>query len=73
MAMDKSILDAVDDHEAFGVATQIALAGINQEDSLGTSELQQTTQSAFIERGPICEKEMGVFHFYGYLARRLLP
>lgn len=72
MALDKSILDPIDDHEAFGAATQKMLAGINQEDSLGTSELQRTTRSAFIERGPICEKELGVFYFYRYLARRLL-
>jgi len=72
MAMDKSILDPIDDHVALGVATKKTLAGINQEDSLGTSELQLTTRSAFIERGAICEKELGVFYFYGYLARRLL-
>ena len=71
MAMDKSILDPIDDHVALGVATQKSLAGINLEDSLGTSELQRTTRSAFIERGAICEKELGVFHFYKYLARRL--
>jgi phenylpropionate dioxygenase-like ring-hydroxylating dioxygenase large terminal subunit len=73
MAMDKSILDPIDDHVALGVAIQKTLASINQEDSLGTSELQRATRSAFIERGAICEKELGVFHFYGYLARRLLP
>ena len=72
MAMDNSLLDLIDDQEALGGAIQETLAGINREDSRGTSELQRTTRSAFIERGPICEKELGVFHFYEYLARRLL-
>ena len=72
LALDNSMLSQVEDEVAFGVVVKEALSGINQEDSLGTSELQKTTRSAFIERGPICEKELGVLHYYKYLARRLV-
>lgn len=72
LAMDNSMLSQIEDELAYGSAIKEMLAGINQEDSLGTSELQKTTQSVLVERGPICEKEMGVFHYYRYLASLLV-
>ena len=48
------------------------LLNINNEDIQATEQLQRTTLSRLIERGPVTPVELGLLYFYRYLADRLV-
>ena len=60
------------DEQALATQSLDSLRAINAEDRQATDRLQLSTQSRFIERGLMSRKEIGVLHFYRYLARKLL-
>lgn len=64
--------DITVDNGVFDAETLEGLIAINGEDMLGTIQLQQATRSHYIERGAMSSKEIGVLHYYRYLAGKLL-
>ena len=60
------------DEQTLAAQSLDSLRAINAEDQEATLRLQRSTQSRFIERGVMSRKEIGILHFYRYLARKLL-
>ena len=60
------------DRDAFDENALKQLTSINGEDILATLELQRSTKSRYAERGAMSSKEIGVLHYYRYLAAKLL-
>lgn len=73
LCASKEARDAVTvDNAVFEAETLQGLIAINGEDMLGTVKLQQATRSRYIERGAMSSMEIGVLHYYRYLAGKLL-
>ncbi len=73
LAMSEEILERMgSDREASAAQSREQLVQVNQEDIQATRDLQRTTLSRFIDRGPVTPLELSVLNFHRYLANRLV-